>query len=547
MRVSGAVSIAILTIALGSPSALAQGDARDSYGPVSAAKAAPKAEPKAEPKTQAGPKTKPEPKIAKPREAAPPKAEAAKKSIKETKATEPQPAGEAATDGKAGSKKAARNAKGKVASADKSAVTGSTGSAAAAQKPLGLREAYTALPLPERQAIQLNLSWAGDYRGIPDGEFSDKLTEAMKDYQKRNKFKVTGLLTPDERATLASAVAPRQSRAGWRMVEDPVTGARLGIPGEFATKVTSLPTGTRWSSEQGQLQIETFRIDTGATLQAVFEQQRRLPRRQVTANNIQADSFAIAGMQGLKKMRVYGYARDGEVRGLTVLYDQAMEGSIDPLVGPIAGAYLPFAPGFSLAAANETPRRKVEYGTGIFVSASGDVLTERRLVDGCSIITLPGLGHAERIAEDRVAGLALLRIHGASGFGVAPLAADGDEANDITLIGVADPAAQAGGGAVSTAKARIGGASGPTRTLDPTPALGFSGAGAFNAAGRLAGMVQLSPVVTSSAAATVAPAAAVPAEAIRRFLQQQGVAGETAQTALADTKSAVTRVICVRK
>src|SRR5207253_167989 len=139
--------------------------------------------------------------------------------------------------------------------------------------------------------------------------------------------------------------------------------------------------------------------------------------------------------QGLKKMRVIGYARDNEVRGLTILYDQAMEGSIDPLVGPIAGAYQAFPQGLSLASTAEAPRRKVEYGTGIFVSAAGDVLTDRRLVDGCSIITLPGLGHAERIAEDRPAGLALLRINGASGFAVAPLAADSDEASDVTLTG----------------------------------------------------------------------------------------------------------------
>jgi hypothetical protein len=330
------------------------------------------------------------------------------------------------------------------------------------------------------------------------------------------------------------------------MVEDPVTGARLGIPGVFATKVTQLPSGTRWSSEQEQLQIETFRIDTGASLEAVFEQQKKMPRRRVTSNTLQPDSFVIAGMQGLKKMRVSGYVRNGEVRGLTILYDQAMEGSIDQLVGPIASAYLPFAPGFALAGAAEAPRRKVEYGTGIFVSASGDVLTDRRLIEGCSVITLPGLGHAERIAEDRLAGLALLRIHGASGFAVAPLAADGDEANDITLIGIADPAAQAGGSAVSTAKARIGGA-GPARALDSAPALGFSGAGAFNAAGRLAGLVQLQPVVTSSAAAIAAKAAVAPIDTVRRFLQAQGIAGETAQDKPVDTKAAVTRVICVRK
>ena len=122
--------------------------------------------------------------------------------------------------------------------------------------------------------MQFNLTWAGDYRGLTDGEFSDKLVEAMKDYQKRNKFKVTGLLSPEERAALAAAVAPRQSEAGWRMIEDPATGARVGIPSKFATKITTGPAGTRWSSEQGQLQIETFRVDTGATLEAVFEQQK---------------------------------------------------------------------------------------------------------------------------------------------------------------------------------------------------------------------------------------------------------------------------------
>ena len=95
-----------------------------------------------------------------------------------------------------------------------------------------------------------------------------------------------------------------------RVVEDPATGARVGIPSVFATEMATAPTGTRWSSAQGQLQIETFRIDTGATLEAVFEQQKKLPRRRVTSSSMQADSFSISGMQGLKKMVVRGYTRD---------------------------------------------------------------------------------------------------------------------------------------------------------------------------------------------------------------------------------------------
>jgi hypothetical protein len=325
------------------------------------------------------------------------------------------------------------------------------------------------------------------------------------------------------------------------VVDDPVTGARLGSPSKFATKTTPGSSGTRWSSEQGQLQIETWRTDTGATLAAVFDQQKKLPRRRLSGSFLLSDSFTIIGMQGLKKMRVVGFARDGEVRGLTILYDQAMEGEIDPLVLPISGSYLPFAQGYSLTGNAGAARRNVEYGTGTIVSAAGDVLTDRRVVESCTTITLPGLGYAERVADDRATGLALLRVNGMSDVGIAPLAADDEDSSNVTLVGVADPTAQAGGGEVSTAKAHVSG----TKALDATPAPGFAGAGAFNASGRLAGVVQLNPILTSSTAPSVAQASVVPVDTIRRFLQQNKVA--TSDAVLAYAASAVTRVICIRK
>jgi peptidoglycan hydrolase-like protein with peptidoglycan-binding domain len=533
MRVLTGVWAALLAFALGSPAALAQSDGREAYGPITATPAKPKtAKPPA-----AKPNAAPQAATAKPRAPAPAPTAARKEAAAPTE-------GRAANEkpsNKKDAKKDTRDPKQKkVASTDKSG-------ADAAGKPPAIRDAYMALPHADRLALQFNLTWAGDYRGLADGEFSDKLVEAMKDYQKRNKFKVTGLLSAEERATLAAAVTPRQSEAGWRVIEDPATGARVGIPSKFATRITTGPAGTRWSSEQGQLQIETFRVDTGATLEAVYEQQKGIPRRRLTTNNLGQDSFMLAGMQGLKKMRVYGYARNGEVRGLTILYDQAMEGTMDALVAPIAWAYLPFPQGFSLAAATEAPRRKVEYGTGIFVSAEGQmahVLTDRRLVDGCQVITLPGLGHAERVAEDRLAGLVLLRINGASNISVAPLAAD-NAVGDVTLVGVADPAAQAGGGAVSSVKCRVSTA-GAVRTLAPSPALGFAGAAAFDAAGRLAGMAQLQPVMTSGTTASAPKASIVSADAIRRFLQESGVT-QAEQGNPTDGLSAVTRIICVRK
>ena len=211
-----------------------------------------------------------------------PKPAADKKTV-DKKEAEPPTDGKAAREKTAGKKDNKKNAK------EKADTTGSA--AAGAPKPPGIRETYLALPHTERLALQFNLTWAGDYRGAADGEFSDKLAEAIKDYQKRNKFKVTGLLSPEERTTLAAAVAPRQREAGWQMTEDPATGARVGIPAKYATRLATGPAGSRWSSEQGQLQIETFRVETGATLEAVFEQQKSLPRRRITGSNLGPEAF----------------------------------------------------------------------------------------------------------------------------------------------------------------------------------------------------------------------------------------------------------------
>ena len=342
MRVSGA----ILALMLASSAALAQGDARGDYGPVKTA-------PAVEAKTDA----KPEPKA---RSAHKKKDDAAKPDAD-------------AKDADAPAKKKTKAAAAKPA--DKPATSGSADAGTPSPKPSGLADTYAAIPPAERMAMQNDLSWGGDYSGPIDGQFSERLVEAVKAYQKRHKNPVTGLLSADERAALAAAVEPRKAEVGWRLTEDAVTGARLGIPRALAGKTAPGPNGTRWSSEQGQLQIETFRIDTGASLDAVFEQQKKMPRRHVASSAMTPDSFVITGMQGLKKMVVRATARDGEVRGLTILYDQAMEGTVDPLVAPMTSAFVPFGD-FAAAGVAGAIRRKVEYGTGIVVSAGGHVISQ---------------------------------------------------------------------------------------------------------------------------------------------------------------------------
>jgi hypothetical protein len=214
------------------------------------------------------------------------------------------------------------------------------------------------------------------------------------------------------------------------------------------------------------------------------------------------------------------------------------------VVVAMSSAFMPFPTG---ALAGPPPRRKIEYATGIVVAGTGDILTDREVTEGCYVITAGGLGNADRIADDKDTGLALLRVYGAPEL--HPLALAGAGATDVTLVGVADPQTQGGGDAASSARARLGsGAGTATRPVEPAPALGFSGAAALDAQNRLAGMVVLKPPQVAGPAPAAAQAALVPAETIKGFLERANVAPvSSGASGLEAAKAAVVRVICARK
>jgi hypothetical protein len=345
-----------------------------------------------------------------------------------------------------------------------------------------------------------------------------------------------------ERFALQSDLAAgkgQDANLGWRLIEDSATGARLGVPEKLVPNASASRTGSRWTSAQGQIQIETFRL-TEAALPALFEEEKKAARRQVESSVLKPDSFAISGVQGLKHFLIRAEAKGSEVRGISILYDQATEGIMDRVAVTAASAFT----GFPDPSAGRLPglQRRVEYGTAIIVSARGDLIAPGQLTDECQSITVPGLGHAERVAVDKGNDLALLRLYGARNL--VPAALDGGQGGDLTLVGIADPLAQAGDGAATSAAAHL-----TAQGLDPAPKLGFSGAAATDAQGRFAGMVDLKPpVVVAGGGPAPQGTGLIPVEAIRAFLQAHGVAiAAPAAGQPAPMAQSVLRVICVRK
>src|SRR3954452_16257039 len=288
-----------------------------------------------------------------------------------------------------------------------------------------------AMAQAERLALQSDLVWVGEYNGAISGEVSDRMVNAIKEFQKLRGGKQTGVLNPQERILLAETARRKQESVGWKIVTDGPTGARLGIPTKLVPQQTSDADGSKWTSPTGTVQIVLARRkEAGPTTAKLAEREKKEPPgRKVDYTVVKPDFFVLSGLQGLKKFYVRGTFRGDEVRILTILYDQATENTVEPVVIAMSSAFIAFP---AALAAQPAPRRSVDYGTGIIASQDGAIIADREVTDGCVAITIPGFGHAERVAEDKERGLALLRIYGARGL--KPLALSGGSAKSSVDI-----------------------------------------------------------------------------------------------------------------
>ena len=400
-----------------------------------------------------------------------------------------------------------------------------------------------AMAKAERLALQSDLAWVGQYNGAITGDVSERMVNAIKEYQKAKGGKPTGVLNPQERAALAETARKKQENVGWKIVTEPTSGARLGIPGKLLPQQASDANGSKWTSPTGTVQVVlSRRKEANPTSAKLAELEKEPSGRKVDYTVVKPDFFVLSGLQGLKKFYIRGTFKGDEVRTMTILYDQATENIVEPVVIAMSSAFNAFPSG---PLAGPPPRKTVEYGTGIVVSDDGAIVTDRLVTDGCLAITIGGYGNADRLAEDKEHDLALLHIYGARGL--QPLSLAGGATKTIVdVIGIADPQSQGGAAGVSSLKATLAAGTNISSALSPPPPVGFSGSPAVDADGKFAGIALLKPAMVAGPATSVPTSQAmmVSAEAVRGFLKAKGVSPNGTST---DAKAAVVRVICVRK
>ena len=274
----------------------------------------------------------------------------------------------------------------------------------ALQKP---EETANAMAQAERLALQSDLAWVGQYNGAITGDVSERMVNAIKEFQKTRGGKQTGVLNPQERGILADTARKKQESVGWKIVTDPGTGVRLGIPTKLVPQQASDANGTKWTSPTGTIQIQLARRkEAGPVTAKLAEREKKEPGRNIDYTVVKPDFFVLSGLQGLKKFYLRGTFKGDEVRILTILYDQATENTVEPVVIAMSSAFNAFPAPAQMA--GPPPRKTVEYGTGVVVGDDGAIVADRQITDGCLTVAIAGFGNADRVAEDKEHDLALL-------------------------------------------------------------------------------------------------------------------------------------------
>jgi peptidoglycan hydrolase-like protein with peptidoglycan-binding domain len=443
--------------------------------------------------------------------------------------------------------------------------------------------AFEALPEAERRAIQQDLGFATKFNGAALGTFGPLTYNGILAFERENKLAVDGILTPEERKTLASVAQNARRALRFAVIDDERSRAKIGVPQNvFVKREPNSLGGLRWQTADGKATLDTIAPPKDETLQSLFDKATAAqPNRKVTYKLLRPDFFVVtAETAGGKSYRRISLGPDGALRGFALGYDKALAEEMDRLAISIANSYDAF-PGTATAAATPAatqgspqgalsaaalaaagaaaarpgaggaapaapqpaaPRERLATG---LVLEGGFILTAEAATRECRTLAVgPRKTPARPVVADAAAGLSLLRADGLRASGLA-LGEAAKPDQTFTVLAEAWSGTQP---AAVYAEALAVGNGRIAAPLQP----GGAGAALFDAEGRLAGLVADDPGARRQIAG-VAPAAryrfAGP-EAIAAFLQRNGaVLGKAAPQpasggVAAARREAVTPLVC---
>jgi peptidoglycan hydrolase-like protein with peptidoglycan-binding domain len=247
------------------------------------------------------------------------------------------------------------------------------------------KAAFLALPETTRKAAQDALVWLGFYNGVVDGDFGQRTRDAILAFQASLKAPADGALsTADLQALLASAQKAREA-AGFQVVSDAATGARIGAP----TRLLAARPGAKLD----------FASSADPDLSALYARlSAATPTRKIAYKAMKPDAFfVVSGQYGGTRFYTRfdkNEAANPPIRGFTFAYPVSKAAELDRIALAVANSFEPFpqpsaepakaAPGGAAAVAGEASpavAANPEPAATALVIAPGKALTALNAAD----------------------------------------------------------------------------------------------------------------------------------------------------------------------
>jgi S1-C subfamily serine protease len=290
-----------------------------------------------------------------------------------------------------------------------------------------LREARASeseLSRDERMTLQEALKWYGFYTSGIDGAFGQGTRASMSAWQEASGFEPTGVLTTRQRATLVTNHAADLAEFGFESVTKAEAGIEITLPLSLVAFDHYEPPFVHFDEKDGSglrvlLISEPGGPEALAGLYDILQTLEAVP--ETGDRSLGETSFTIQGASSKLESRAFAETRDGMVKGYLAVWNPAdaarMERilpvlqssfravggkALDPGLVPMEEAALSgMLSGLEL-------RKPARVASGVFVDDIGHVATALANVAGCAKVTIGAETAAEVVAEDAVAGLALL-------------------------------------------------------------------------------------------------------------------------------------------
>jgi hypothetical protein len=407
------------------------------------------------------------------------------------------------------------------------------------------KAAFLALPEASRKAGQDALVWLGFYNGVTDGDFGKRTRDAILAFQASIKAPPDDVLSAAELQALLAAAQKARDAVGFEVVNDPRTGAKVGVPMKLLV-----------GRDGPKLE---FASNADPDLSALYARLSAVsPTRKVVYKAIRPDAFfVVSGQDGAAKF--YTRFEKNEkarppIRGFTFTYPAAQAGELDRVAIAVANSFEAF-PGPPTEPAN-TPAASAAGAADVPASGSAPPAASPE-PSATALVVAPGKAltalKADNCGNPIVGGKPVRFERADSGTGLAMISGDFDSRGEAPRFGAPAPDLVVLSFAGPRVTASAASLAEDTRRPVVVAALETSARGGpvLDRGGALVGLV--APIVDEpkriAGVALAAPHAIIASEVVRAFLGAgesvpAGPAALSAGEIAAREKDALVAVLC---